>query len=140
MSNIENIKNLDQSIYIDFVNSIGSHIIQKEDDIKLFTEDNNNHILLVISSPKETYEKSLISNIFIFEDTKCIWKNEKFSNDLDLSTAWVQYRANNKLLCRLIAERWNEDIRKQIRTLQKGMISTATINELKYTTTENEIE
>jgi len=82
----------------------------------------------------------LIPNIFIFEDTKCIWKNEKFSNDLDLSTAWVQYRANNKLLCRLIAERWNEDIRKKIRTLQKGMISPTTINGLKYTTTENEIE
>ncbi|MFQ6752596.1 MAG: hypothetical protein ACLRFL_03430 [Clostridia bacterium] len=140
MSNIENIKNLSEKVYIDFVNSIGRYIISEGGEVKLFAEDNDNHMLLVISSPKETYEKSLINSIFIFEDTKCVWKNEKFGQDLDLSTAWVQFRANKKLLCKLIAERWNDNIRKQMRTLQKSMISTDTMNTLKYTTSENEIE
>ena len=140
MSNIENIKNLDKEVFIDFINSIGPHIISKDNEVRLFAEDNDSHILLVISSPKETYVKSLINSIFVFEDTSCIWKNENFGDILDFSTTWVQYRANKKLLCRLIAERWNEDIRKKMRTLQKSMISKDTIDTLKYTTAENEID
>jgi len=140
MSNIEDIKDLDKNVFVDFVNSIGTHIISKEDQVELFEEDDSRHMLLVISSPKETREESLISSVFIFEDTKCFWKKETFGNDIDLSTTWVQYRANKKLLCRLIAEHWNDQKRREIRALQKQMISKDTIDELRYHTAINEIE
>lgn len=140
MSNIEDIKDLDKNVFVDFVNNIGTHIISKEDQVELFEEDDSRHMLLVISSPKETREESLISSVFIFEDTKCFWKKETFGNDIDLSTTWVQYRANKKLLCRLIAEHWNDQKRREIRALQKQMISKDTIDELRYHTAINEVE
>ena len=140
MSNIEDIKDLDKNVFVDFVNSIGTNIISKEDQVELFEEDGSRHMLLVISSPKETREESLISSVFIFEDTKCFWKKETFGNDIDLSTTWVQYRANKKLLCRLIAEHWNDQKRREIRALQKQMISKDTIDELPYHTAINEVE
>jgi len=41
-------------------------------------------MLLVTTSPKENYDNSLISNIFIFEDDSCIWKNDNIGSNVDL--------------------------------------------------------
>lgn len=120
MSNIKDIKNLDEEVYINFVKSIGNHIISK--DSKTTLTINKNDVSLDISGEK--------NHTFIFEDLHCYWKSDRFTNPLDFSAAWVDFTTQRRLINKNIAEAWNNGILAEIAILQDSMIPQDVIEKL----------